>query len=98
VVILVIIGRTTTKEKNMSSTPEYRREWYSKNREKALASRKKYRDNNVEKCRVAARKWRNNNPEKVSAYAAKYYDEKRINNEMDEWNNTLRELGYADLI
>ena len=82
----------------MTSTPEYRKEWYYKNIEKCLASRKKYRDNNKEKCYAASVVWRKNNPEKVRAYNAKYNDAKRITKEMDEWNNILSELGYADLI
>jgi hypothetical protein len=81
-----------------SKTAEYKREYYYANHEKALASRKKYRDNNVEKCRAGVSAWRKKNPEKVRAYSAKYNDAKRITKEMDEWNNTLYELGYADLI
>ena len=82
----------------LSKTPEYRKEYYAANRERELASRKKYRDNNKEKCYAASVVWRKNNPEKVRAYNAKYNDAKRITKEMDEWNNTLSELGYADLI
>jgi len=52
----------------------------------------------VEKCRADVSAWRKKNPEKVRAYSAKYNDAKRITKEMDEWNNTLYELGYADLI
>tara|TARA_Y100000034_G_scaffold45841_1_gene56284 strand:- start:478 stop:738 length:261 start_codon:yes stop_codon:yes gene_type:complete len=81
-----------------SKTAEYRREYYYKNRERELASRKKYRDNNVEKCRAMQREWRKNNPEKIRAYNAKYNDAKRIKKAYAEWNDTLRELGYADLI
>ena len=82
----------------MTSTPEYRKEWYYKNIEKCLASRKKYRDNNVEKCYAASVAWKEKNPEKVRAYSAKYADKKSMTKAMDDWNNTLLELGYADLI
>ena len=42
--------------------------------------------------------WRKKNPEKVREYNAKYNDAKRIENAYDEWNDTLRELGYGDLV
>jgi hypothetical protein len=82
----------------LSKTPEYRREYYAANRERELASRKKYRDNNVEKCYAASVAWKEKNPEKVRAYSAKYADKKSMTKAMDDWNNTLLELGYADLI
>jgi len=77
---------------------QYNKEWYDNNREKCLGYAKTYRDKNVEKCRADARKWRKNNPEKALEYARKYTENKRIKKAYDEWNNTLRELGYFDLI
>ena len=75
-----------------------RKEYYYNNREKCLGYAKTYRDKNVEKCRADARKWRKNNPEKALEYARKYTENKRIKKAYDEWNDTLRELGYFDLI
>ena len=75
-----------------------RKEWYDNNREKCLGYAKTYRDKNVEKCRADARKWRKNNPERAREYAIKYVEDKRIKKEYNEWNNTLIELGYFDLI
>jgi len=81
-----------------SKTAEYKREYYYANHEKALASAKTYRDKNKVKIRNSLYAWRKKNPEKIRAYGAKYRDEKRIKKEYAEWNDTLRELGYADLI
>ena len=75
-----------------------RKEYYYNNREKCLGYAKTYRDKNVEKCRADARKWRKNNPKKALEYARKYTENKRIKKAYDEWNDTLRELGYFDLI
>ena len=75
-----------------------RKEYYYNNREKCLGWSKTYRDKNVEKCRADARKWRKNNPERAHEYAIKYREDKRIKKAYDEWNDTLRELGYFDLI
>ena len=75
-----------------------RKEWYDNNREKCLGWAKTYRDKNVEKCRADALKGRKNNPEKSREYSRKNNEKKRIEKQYDEWNDTLRELGYVDLI
>ena len=75
-----------------------RKEYYYNNREKCLGYAKTYRDKNREKCRADARKWRKNNPEMANEYAIKYREDNRIKKAYDEWNDTLRELGYFDLI
>ena len=75
-----------------------RKEYYYANREKCLKQAKGYRERNREKVRASNKNWRKNNPEKVREYDRKYNDEKRIKKEYAEWNSTLRELGYADLI
>ncbi len=67
----------------MPTTAEYRRKYYYANREKLLGYNKI---------------WRKKNPKKVRAYNAKYNDAKRLEREYAEWDDTLRELGYADLI
>ena len=67
----------------MPNTAEYRKKYYYDNREKVLGWAKTYRENNKEK---------------VRAYGAKYRDAKRLEREYAEWNDTLRELGYDDLI
>jgi len=82
----------------MAYTTEKRREYYYANREKELGWAKTYRENNKEKVRAGVAEWRKKNPEKVRAYNAKYNDAKRLEREYTEWNDTLRELGYADLI
>jgi hypothetical protein len=81
-----------------SKTAEYKKEYYYANHEKALASAKTYRDKNKDKVRDSLNAWRKKNPEKIRAYGAKYRDEKRIEKEYTDWNDTLRDLGYADLI
>jgi hypothetical protein len=86
------------KEVDMPSTAEYRREYYYANREKVLGWAKAWRETNKEKVRADAAEWRKKNPEKVRAYNAKYNDAKRLEREYAEWDDTLRELGYADLI
>ena len=67
----------------MACTAEYRKKYYYANREKVLRHAKTYRENNKEKIRAAN---------------AKYREAKRIEREYAEWDDTLRELGYADLI
>ena len=79
------------------ATPAARREYYVKNREKALESAKKYRDNNVEKVRASANKWRKNNAEKVREYNKIYTEKLWFKKKEKEWENTLIELGYGDL-
>ena len=61
-------------------------------------ARKKYYYANREKALGWAKGYRKRNPEKVREYSRKYSDKKCIEKEYDEWNDTLRELGYADLI
>ena len=94
--LLDIIGRQETVI--MSWDAVARKKYYYANREKALGWAKGYRERNPEKVRDAARKWRKNNPEKLREYSRKYSDKKCIKIKYDEWNDTLRELGYADLI
>ena len=83
---------------NAEKLAEYRKEYYYANREKCLAAAKDYRERNKEKIRAASVTWRKKNPKKVRAYNAKYNDAKRIENAYNEWDDTLRELGYGDLI
>ena len=75
-----------------------RRKYYYKNREKCLAWAKGYRERNKEKVYTASLKWRENNPEKVREYGRKYNEKRRWKKEEEEWNNTLIELGYSDLV
>ena len=82
----------------MTTTAECRKKYYYANREKCLDRAKGYRERNAEKCRTDAREWRKNNPEKVRADNTKYNEAKRIEKEYNEWNDTLRELGYGDLV
>ena len=82
----------------MTNTAEKRKEYYYANREKCLGWAKGYRERNKKKVRVAAAAWRKKNPEKVRAFNAKYNAAKRIENEYKEWNDTLRDLGYGDLV
>ena len=48
--------------------------------------------------RAALRKWSKNNRKDVREYNKLYTEKKRIEKQYDEWNDTLRELGYVDLI
>ena len=82
----------------MGSTAEYSKEYYYVNREKCLAQGKAYRERNKKKVRAGQAVWRKKNREKIRAYHVKYNDSKRIENEYNEWNDTLRELGYGDLV
>ena len=82
----------------MTTTAENKKEYYYANREKCLGWAKGYRERNREKVRAAAVMWRKKNPEKVREYNAKYNDAKRIENAYNEWNDTLYELGYGDLV
>ena len=82
----------------MACTAEYRKKYYYANREKVLAHAKTYRENNKEKIRAAHAEYRKKNKEKIRAANAKYREAKRIEREYAEWDDTLRELGYADLI
>ena len=75
-----------------------KKEWYNNNKEKCLGYAKAYREKNREKCRADARKWRKDNPERAREYSIKYREDKRIKKEYNEWNDTLCELGYFDLI
>ena len=86
------------KEVIMTTTAEKKKEYYYANREKCLGWAKNYREKNKEKLAVASATWRKKNPEKVREYNAKYNDAKRIENAYNEWDDTLRELGYGDLI
>jgi hypothetical protein len=86
------------KRFDMTTTAEKKKEYYYANREKCLGWAKGYRERNKKKVRAAAAAWRKKNPEKVRAYNAKYNDAKRIENAYNEWNDTLRELGYGDLV
>ena len=88
--------RTDNREKVLEAKKRYR------NSEKGRAARKLYLEENKDAVRASNRKanavWRKKNPEKVREYNAKYNDAKRIENAYDEWNDTLRELGYGDLV
>jgi hypothetical protein len=86
------------KRFDMANTAEYRKEYYYANREKHLGWAKGYRERNKEKVRAAAAAWRKKNPEKSRAANAKYRDKKCIEKAYNEWNDTLRELGYGDLV
>ena len=93
------------REFNMTTTAEKKKEYYYANREKCLGWAKGYRDRNKKKVLASSIAWRKKNPEKVREYNVKYSaanriknDEKRIENEYNEWNDTLRELGYGDLV
>jgi len=94
-----------------TNTAEYAKKWRTDNREKVLeakkrysnsekgrAARKRYIEENKDAVRASNRVWRKKNPEKVREYNAKYNDAKRIEKAYDEWNDTLRELGYGDLV
>jgi DNA-binding PadR family transcriptional regulator len=87
---------TTKREKKAESAKLYR------NSEKGRATTKRYLEENKDAVRASGRKanavWRKKNPEKVSEYNAKYNDAKRIENAYNEWNDTLYELGYGDLV
>jgi DNA-binding transcriptional regulator GbsR (MarR family) len=92
-------------EIGMTTTAEKKKEYYYANREKCLGWAKGYREKNKKKVRALLLVWRKKNPEKVREYNAKYSaanriknDAKRIENEYNEWNDTLRELGYGDLV
>ena len=78
----------------MSWDAAAKRKYYYDNREKCLGWAKTWRDKNAEKCLASARKWYKNNPDKVREYSRKYAEKKRIEKQYDEWNDTLRELGY----
>ena len=82
----------------MSWDATAKRKYYHNNREKCLGWAKTWRVKNAEKLRDEARKWRKNNPEKSREYSRKNNEKKRIEKQYDEWNDTLRELGYVDLI
>ena len=82
----------------MTNTAEKRKEYYYANREKCLGWAKGYRERNKKKVRAAAAAWRKKNPEKSRAYSDKYRDKKCIEKAYNEWNDTLRELGYGDLV
>jgi hypothetical protein len=67
-------------------------------------ARKKYYVNNKEKIAAQQANWRKNNKDKIKVYNKKQNDKKRLIREgawyakqKDDWNNTLIELGYADL-
>jgi phosphoribosylformimino-5-aminoimidazole carboxamide ribonucleotide (ProFAR) isomerase len=99
---MVLLGIVRNKEMVMTTTAEkklvYNKKYREKYPERVLESAKKYRDNNKDKVRAAVKNWRENNSEKVREYNRKYNDKKCIEKECAEWNDTLRELGYADLI
>ena len=93
-----MVYKMRNKEMIMTTTAEKKKEYYYANREKCLGWAKGYRERNREKVRAAAVMWRKKNPEKVREYNAKYNDAKRIENAYNEWNDTLYELGYGDLV
>ena len=72
------------------------------NSEKGRAARKRYLEENKDAVRASRRKasakFAKKNPEKVRAWSAEYREAKRIENAYNEWNDTLRELGYGDLV
>ena len=74
--------------------------WRAANREKIAASNKRYRES--EKGRAAISKygamWRKKNREKINEQARQSRETKSIENAYNEWNDTLRELGYGDLV
>ena len=43
---------------------------------------------------AATRKWYKNNRKDAREYNKLYTEKKRIEKQYDEWNDTLRELGY----
>ena len=87
---------TTKREKKAASAKLYRES------EKGRASRKRYIEENKNAVRASGRKassvWRKKNPEKARVLSVKYNDRKRIENAYNEWNDTLLELGYGDLV
>ena len=65
--------------------------------EKKRASNIRYRERYPEKVAAAAKIYRDNNKEKLREYGKKYNIMLSIKRKEEEWNNTLRELGYHDL-
>ena len=88
--------RSANREKVAAAAKLYRES------EKGRAARKRYLEENKDAVRASGRKadavWRKKNPEKVRTRNAEYREAKRIENAYNEWNDTLRELGYGDLV
>ena len=88
--------RSANREKIAANAKRYY------NSEKGRAARKRYLEENKDAVRASGRKadavWRKKNPEKVRTRNAEYREAKRIENAYNEWNDTLRELGYGDLV
>mgnify|MGYP005819493247 CR=1 FL=1 len=83
----------TKAEKKRASNIRYRERYP----EKVLESAKKWRENNKEKVLAAAKKYRENNKEKLREYSRNRNEKLSFMRKEEEWNNTLRELGYHDL-
>jgi hypothetical protein len=58
----------------VAQTPEQRRAWYQKNKERQQARSKTYREKNREKVREYARKWRSENLDRAREYSRAYGD------------------------
>ena len=88
--------RSANREKVAAAAKLYRES------EKGRAARKRYLEESKDAVRASGRKadavWRKKNPEKVRTRNAEYREAKRIENAYNEWNDTLRELGYGDLV
>ena len=65
--------------------------------EKKRASNIRYRERYPEKVAAYAKIYREKNKEKLREYGKKYNIMLSIKRKEEEWNNTLRELGYHDL-
>ena len=65
--------------------------------EKKRASSIRYRERYPEKVAAYAKIYREKNKEKLREYGKKYNIMLSIKRKEEEWNNTLRELGYHDL-
>ena len=83
----------TKTEKKRASNIRYRERYP----EKVAAYTKIYREKNKEKVAAYAKIYRDNNKEKLREYGKKYNIMLSIKRKEEEWNNTLRELGYHDL-
>ena len=88
--------RSANREKVAAAAKLYRES------EKGRAARKRYLEENKDAVRASRRKasakFAKKTPEKVRAWGAEYRDKKWIEKAYNEWNDTLRELGYGDLV
>lgn len=84
-------------KENLTDDPTYykrkKREWYLKNKKKALEDAKTWREANPERFKESQREWRKNNPHRIKVYARNKRIKKIYGLTPEQYDEKLRNQG-----